>query len=88
MRQGWAPLALITQLGLTMVGSILLGLVLGLWIDAHFGTRPWATLILSLLGIGAGSFGVYRLISSSIEEAVEQRHTDTKDDSREDGPGS
>src|SRR6185437_9472313 len=36
MRHDWAPLALITQLGLTMVGSILLGLVLGLWIVAHF----------------------------------------------------
>ncbi len=84
MRQDWAPLALITQLGLTMVGSILLGLVLGLWIDAHFGTKPWATLILSLLGIAAGSYGVYRLISASIKEAVEQRHTPSNDESRED----
>lgn len=84
MRHDWAPLALITQLGLTMVGSILLGLVLGLWIDAHFGTKPWATLILSLLGIAAGSYGVYRLIATSIEEAVEQRHTRSNDDSRED----
>jgi len=84
MRQDWAPLALITQLGLTMVGSILLGLVLGLWIDAHFGTKPWATLTLSLLGIAAGSYGVYRLVSTSIEDAVEHRHSRSNDDSRED----
>ncbi|HVC34619.1 MAG TPA: AtpZ/AtpI family protein [Chloroflexota bacterium] len=84
MGRDWGPLALITQLGLTMVGSILFGLLLGLWIDAHFGTRPWATLVLSLLGIAAGSFGVYRLISATIEESVEQRHAQHRDNSRED----
>lgn len=84
MREGWGPVALITQLGLTMVGSILLGLVLGLWIDAHFGTRPWATLVFSLLGIGAGTLGVYRLIATSIEEAVAERRTEHRDNGRED----
>lgn len=83
MRRGWGPVALITQLGVTMVGSILLGLVLGLWIDAHFGTGPWATLILSLIGIAAGSIAVYRLIAASIEEAVEQRHPHDRDHDRE-----
>lgn len=81
MRQGWAgPLALITQLGLTIVLSILLGLVLGLWVDAHLGTKPWATLILSLLGILAGSFGVYRLVSSSIDQATAARRPGGSDD--------
>lgn len=86
MRQGWGPVALITQLGVTMVGSILLGLVLGLWIDAHFGTKPWAMLFLSLVGIFAGSFAVYRLISASIDEATAARgsHPDRSD--RDGGP--
>jgi ATP synthase protein I len=84
MREGWAgPLALITQLGLTIVISIVLGLVLGLWVDAHFGTKPWATLTLSLLGIIAGSYGVYRLITTSIEQATAARRPGGNDD-----PGS
>jgi ATP synthase protein I len=83
MRHDWGPLALISQLGLTMVGSILLGLVLGLWIDAHFGTSPWATLILSLLGVGAGAFGVYRLVARSIEEAMEERRGQSEHERRE-----
>jgi ATP synthase protein I len=83
MRQGWAgPLALITQLGLTIVLSILLGLVLGLWVDAHFGTKPWATLILSLLGILVGSFGVYRLVATSIDQATAARRPGGSDDER------
>lgn len=76
MRRDLAPLALITQLGITMVGSILLGLVIGLWIDAHFGTRPWATLILSLVGVLAGSISVYRLVVTSIEQAANDLHRD------------
>jgi F0F1-type ATP synthase assembly protein I len=83
MRQDWGPLALITQLGITMVGAIVLGLVLGLWLDAHFGTKPWGTLILSLVGIGAGTLGVYRLIAMSIEQATEARRPRGDDKDRE-----
>ncbi len=86
MRQDWGPLALITQLGVTLVGSILLGLVLGLWIDGHFGTKPWAMLILSLVGIFAGSFAVYRLVSASIEEATTERGSTTDRSDRSSGP--
>jgi ATP synthase protein I len=85
MRPGWAgPLALITQLGLTIVVAIVLGLVLGLWVDSHFGTKPWGTLILSLLGILAGSFGVYRLVATSIDQAVADRGLDKANNG--DGP--
>jgi ATP synthase protein I len=81
MRQGWGgSLALITQLGVTVVVSILIGLLLGLWIDAHFGTKPWGTLIFSLVGILVGSAGVYRLIVTSIDEAVAERKAPTGDD--------
>ena len=85
MRPGWAgPLTLITQLGLTIVVAIVLGLVVGLWVDSHFGTKPWGTLILSLLGILAGSFGVYRLVATSIDQAVADRGSDKPTDG--DGP--
>ncbi|HLG50026.1 MAG: AtpZ/AtpI family protein [Chloroflexi bacterium] len=83
MRNGWGPVALISQLGFTLVASILLGLVLGLWIDAQLGTRPWATLILSLLGILAGSFAAYRLVARSIEQAVEERRQHQNHEDRE-----
>ena len=84
MREGWGgSLALITQLGVTVVVSILIGVVLGQWVDAHFGTRPWGTLGLSLVGILAGSAGVYRLVVMSIDQAVaDRKRTD------DDHPGS
>jgi F0F1-type ATP synthase assembly protein I len=78
-------LALISQLGLTIVVPILLGVVLGLFIDSHLGTRPWATLALIILGVIAGGVGVYRLISDSIQQdvAARQQHLDQD---REHGP--
>ncbi len=82
MRQGLGgSLALITQLGLTVVLSILVGVVLGRWVDTQFGTGPWATLALSLIGILAGSAGVYRLVVTSIDQAVAERKNPSDDDS-------
>jgi F0F1-type ATP synthase assembly protein I len=52
-----------------MAISILIGLVAGRWVDATLGTTPWAFIILLLLGIAAGIFGVIRLVSRSIELA-------------------
>lgn len=61
------PLVLI-QLGLIMVSSLLLSLLLGLWIDSRLNTQPWATLFFMLVGVAAGSVGVYRLITSVLED--------------------
>lgn len=63
------PLALVTQLGATMAISIVIGVVVGLWVDRQLGTMPLFTLLLSLVGISAGSIYAYRLISESIVAA-------------------
>ena len=61
----WTALALLGQVGLTIVISILLGIGAGLFIDHQFHTTPIATLIGLLLGLAAGVYGVYRLVSST-----------------------
>ena len=67
MRKYFRPLVFM-QLGVLMVSAILLSLAAGLWIDGHFGTSPWATLVGMLVGTLAGFLGVYRLISRVFEE--------------------
>lgn len=69
MNRDWRPLALVTQVGLTIVVSLILCLLLGLWIDDRFGTKPWATLIFTLVGIVVGSYSVYRMVSEAIVAA-------------------
>ncbi len=62
---GWSSLALLGQVGLTIVLSMLLGIGLGLFIDHQLNSAPVATLIGLLLGLAAGVYGVYRLVSST-----------------------
>ena len=42
-----------SQIGVTMAASILIGVLLGKYLDGLFGTSPWLLLIFSLLGMGA-----------------------------------
>jgi len=60
----WYAFALLGQVGLTIVIPCLLGIGAGLFIDNRFHTAPIATLIGLLLGLAAGVYGVYRLVSS------------------------
>lgn len=73
--------ALVSYLGLTLALSIVFGLVLGLWVDATFGTKPWAAVVFSLLGISAGIYGVIRLVSASIDQATAERGQNATDTS-------
>ena len=55
-------LAKISQIGLTMVSCVVVGVFLGYMLDRWLGTEPWLLLVLLLLGIAAGFKSVYRLI--------------------------
>jgi len=87
MRQDWRPLALVTQLGLTVVVSLVLSLLLGLWLDNLLGTKPILTLLFSLIGVAAGTVGVYRLVAQAIAEAAGQGRPTTRRGSGATTPG-
>ncbi len=57
------------QVGCGTVAIILGALGVGLWIDAHFGTRPWATLILILSSIPLSLLVVARLAMQAARQA-------------------
>lgn len=59
---------LVTQLGLIMVGSILLGGFMGYMLDRALGMKPCFTIILGLVGIGGGFVSAYKTIIRSIED--------------------
>jgi len=63
-------LTLATQRGLMVVGSILVCLFLGLWIDGRLHTRPWATLILIAVGTLVAIVGAYRLVYPVVEQVT------------------
>lgn len=65
-------LSLVGQVGVTVVVFILIGLVVGRWIDASLNTSPGFTLFFIFLGMGAGLWGVYRLVMWTLEQGSKQ----------------
>ena len=45
--------AYVSQIGITMAASVLVGVLFGKYLDGILGTSPWLLLVFSLLGAGA-----------------------------------
>lgn len=62
MRGSLKYLGLITQIGLNIVVSVLLGAVIGVFLDNRLGTQVIFTLLFILLGGAAGLYSSYRML--------------------------
>jgi F0F1-type ATP synthase assembly protein I len=65
-------LGLALNLGWTMVFSLLLPLLAGVWLDKKLGTAPLFILIGAILGILAATVGVARMTLRTFSQAVGQ----------------
>jgi ATP synthase protein I len=54
-------LATASSIGLSLVIAIFLGTAGGMYIDRHFGTKPWGFIIGLILGVVAGYRNIYVL---------------------------
>ena len=70
-RKIFEQLTLVSQLGLTMVGSIGLGFAIGYYLDKWLGTKGIFLTLFILLGIGGGGYTVYRQIRE-LEDSEEE----------------
>jgi ATP synthase protein I len=61
---GLAGIAFISQLGMTIITPIILGALVGNWIDGKLGTGMIFFLIFFILGIATGIYGAYKLIKT------------------------
>ncbi len=73
MKRDWPVIALVTQLGLTVAGTLVVSLLIGIWLDNTFGPRPLWTLVFALVGIVGATVGVYRMVASAIAETARNR---------------
>ncbi|MHC5035103.1 MAG: AtpZ/AtpI family protein [Planctomycetota bacterium] len=60
-------LALVGQLGLIMVGCVLLGFLAGTYLDHLLHSGPVLTIMLLVAGVVGGMVAVYRLVVRSME---------------------
>lgn len=63
------------RIGVEFVVAIVVATGLGWALDRWLGTRPWGTIVLFFLGVGAGMVGVYRAVFG-IKTAVGYRPVD------------
>ena len=56
-------LAMLTQIGITVVVCIAIGFFIGRFLDGFFNTSPWLLLLFTLFGIGAAFKAVYDIAS-------------------------
>jgi ATP synthase protein I len=61
-----------SSVGLELGLSVAIGLLLGWWMDQHFGTAPWLMLLWLLLGLVAGFRGVFRAVKRADRAADEE----------------
>lgn len=52
-------LAMLASMGITMVVSTFIGLLIGIYLDGYFSTKPWLTIIFLFFGIAAGFRNIY-----------------------------
>jgi len=60
-------LALVSQLGLTMAGSILFCFAIGYYLDKWLNTKGLFITIFILLGVAGGGYTVYRQIMETLK---------------------
>ncbi len=63
--KGLENVALITQVGISMVTPILLGLYIGKKLDGWLKTSPLFLLIFIILGIGASFTNLFKIVEKS-----------------------
>lgn len=64
----WRALGLVTNIGITLAASVLIGYYMGYYLDRliFHKTGYWLTLVFSLFGIAAGFRGVFRMINRTL----------------------
>jgi len=65
--RGWAYAALFSEIGISLLVTTLLGVLIGYWADGQFGTLPVFVIVGFLVGAGAGTVMIYRLVSKFLK---------------------
>lgn len=52
----------LASIGITLVASTFIGLLIGIYIDDYFNTKPWFMILFLIFGIIAGFKNVYHMI--------------------------
>ena len=58
----WAAALRLVGVGFFIGGSIVLGVLVGLWLDSRLNTEPILVIVGLILGVAVAFYGVYQLL--------------------------
>lgn len=61
-----------------MVGPVVMGLMLGLWLDNLFHTAPWLMVAFLLLGVATGIYSVISQANARYESQKRKKESELK----------
>ena len=61
--RGLAYAALFSEIGISLLVTTLVGVLVGRWVDSQLGTLPIFVIVGFLVGAGAGTVAIYRLVN-------------------------
>ena len=64
----WLAALGLTGIGFFIAGSIILGVLGGLWLDNKFNTKPILVIVGLVLGVIVAFYGTYRMILPNIDK--------------------
>lgn len=64
----WRQIGLLTSIPFILALAPLIGLAIGLYLDKHFGTKPWLGIVFCVLGFVAGVRETINIIKLSQQE--------------------
>ena len=63
----WSALTFTTTIGVYIAVALAIGIGLGMMLDRFLGSRPWFSILGSLLGLAAGAVGAYRMVMREMD---------------------
>lgn len=63
-RRNWIKAGRASSIGLVLVVAVVLGYLLGSWLDRVFGTEPLLTLVFTIIGVVSGFVEMIRIAVS------------------------
>ncbi|WP_457640043.1 AtpZ/AtpI family protein [Persephonella sp.] len=76
-KKGFIQYLSIGTIGLHLVSGIVVGVLLGYFLDRYFGTSPWLTIIFFFFGVAAGFRNMYKDVQKYV--VSEEQPEDKKD---------
>ncbi|UCG38503.1 MAG: AtpZ/AtpI family protein [bacterium] len=67
-----------STLGLEMGAAVVIGLLMGVYLDRQFGTRPWLTMVFLGFGFAAAARAVIRAVKAGLLMEEEEKDEEEK----------